>query len=84
MEGKADLHMHTTHSDGVYSTSELVRKANEAGLTTISITDHDNVAAVDEAIEVGKGYGIDVIPGVELSAGVGEQEVHILAYFFDH
>lgn len=84
MDGKADLHMHTTHSDGVFSTSELVRKASEAGLTTISITDHDNVSGVDEAIDAGRGYNIEVIPGVELSAGVGEQEVHILAYFFDH
>src|SRR5207247_8372551 len=62
----------------------LVRRAKEAGLTIISVTDHDNVTAIDEAIEVGKRYGIEVIPGVELSAGVGEQEVHILAYFFDH
>lgn len=84
MEGKADLHMHTTHSDGVFSTSELVRKAKDAGLAVISITDHDNVGAVDEAIELGKVAGIEVIPGVELSAGVGEHEVHILAYFFDH
>ncbi|HCV44057.1 MAG TPA: PHP domain-containing protein, partial [Bacteroidetes bacterium] len=84
MEGRADLHMHTAHSDGAFSTDELLRKANEAGLSIISITDHDNVAAVDEAIEAGKQYGIEVIPGVELSAGVGEQEVHILAYFFDH
>ena len=84
MEGKADLHMHTTHSDGIYSTSELVRRAKEAGLTIISITDHDNVAAVAEAIEVGKRCDIEVIPGVELSVGVGEQEVHLLAYFFDY
>jgi predicted metal-dependent phosphoesterase TrpH len=84
MEGKADLHLHTTHSDGVYPTSELVRRAKEAGLTTISITDHDNVSAVEEAIEIGRRSGVEVIPGVELSAGVGEKEVHILAYFFDH
>ncbi len=84
MEGKADLHMHTSHSDGLYSAIEVVRRAKEAGLTTISITDHDNVSAIDEALEAAKLQGIDVIPGVELSAGVGEQEVHVLAYFFDH
>ena len=84
MEGRADLHMHTTHSDGAFPTEEIVRRAKEAGLTTISITDHDNVAAVDEGLEAGKAYDIEVIPGVELSAEVGEQEVHILAYFFDH
>jgi len=84
MEGRADLHMHTTHSDGVFPTVEIVRRAKESGLTIISITDHDNVTAVDEALEAGERLGIEVIPGVELSAGVGEQEVHILAYFFDH
>ncbi|MEK9135623.1 MAG: PHP domain-containing protein, partial [Bacteroidota bacterium] len=76
--------MHTSHSDGLYSAIEVVRRAKEAGLTTISITDHDNVSAIDEALEAAKLQGIDVIPGVELSAGVGEQEVHVLAYFFDH
>ena len=76
--------MHTTHSDGAFPTEEIVRRAKGAGLTIISITDHDNVSAVDEGIEAGKGYDIEVIPGVELSAEVGEQEVHILAYFFDH
>lgn len=84
MEGRADLHMHTTHSDGAFPTEEIVRRAKGAGLTIISITDHDNVAAVDEGIEAGKACDIEVIPGVELSAEVGEQEVHILAYFFDH
>lgn len=84
MEGKADLHMHTTHSDGIFSTAEVVRRAKEAGLAIISITDHDNVGAIDEAIAVGEQLGIEVIPGVELSAGTGEQEVHILAYFVDY
>jgi len=84
MEGKVDLHMHTLHSDGAYSAADVVRRAREAGLSIISITDHDNVSGIDEAIEAGQHSGIEVITGVELSAGVGEQEVHILAYFFDH
>ena len=84
MEGKADLHMHTTYSDGTLSTEELVQRAKAAGLTTISITDHDNVGAVDDAIALGKSVGIDVIPGVELSASIEDQDIHILAYFFDH
>jgi hypothetical protein len=83
MDGKADLHVHTTYSDGALSTDELLRRAKIVGLTTISITDHDNVGAVDEAIAAGSALGIDVIPGVELSAMVGEQDIHILGYFID-
>jgi predicted metal-dependent phosphoesterase TrpH len=84
MEGKADLHMHTTYSDGMLSPEELVERAKAAGLTTISITDHDNVGAVDDGTACGKTAGIEVIPGVELSASIEEQDIHILAYFFDH
>ncbi len=84
MDGKADLHMHTTHSDGVFTTEELLRRVKDVGLTTISITDHDNVGAIDEAIQVGKTLGVEVISGVELSSTVGEQDVHILGYFIDH
>ncbi len=82
-EGRADLHTHTTFSDGALSPQELVRKAHAAGLKTIAITDHDHVAALEEGIEWGKNYGIEVIPGLELSATFGEKDVHILAYFFD-
>lgn len=84
MQGKADLHLHTKHSDGSLSSQELVERAKETGLRIISITDHDNVAAIDEAIAVGKTLGVEVIAGVELSATVGEQDIHILGYFVDH
>lgn len=80
---RADLHMHSIHSDGVFSPSELVHRAKRADLKLISITDHDNVAAVDGAIAVGKEMGVDVISGVELSAAVDDRDVHILAYFVD-
>ena len=81
---KADLHTHTNHSDGVYSPAELVKKAKDAGLNYLAITDHDNVDAVEEAILCGKEIGIEVIPGAEISADYKEREVHILAYFFDY
>ena len=82
--GRADLHLHTHHSDGAHSPYEIVRRARNAGLTTISITDHDNVAAIDEAIAWGRQMGVDVVPGLELSVALGEKDVHLLAYFFDH
>jgi predicted metal-dependent phosphoesterase TrpH len=81
---RADLHTHTAYSDGVLAPRELVDKARAAGISTISITDHDNVGALEEAIEYGKSVGVEVIPGLELSAAMGEKDVHILAYFIDH
>jgi predicted metal-dependent phosphoesterase TrpH len=81
---KADLHTHTNYSDGFYSPAELVKKAKDAGLSYIAVTDHDNVDAVEEAIHCGKELGIEVIPGAEISADYNGREVHILAYFFDY
>ncbi len=83
-DGKADLHTHTTFSDGVLTPAQLVKKAKQAGLAAISITDHDNVNGLDEAISAGKDLGVAVVPGVELSATFDRKEVHILGFFFDH
>jgi hypothetical protein len=82
-EGRADLHLHTTFSDGALTPQELVKKAHDAGLKAIAITDHDHVGALEEAVEWGKTYGIEVISGLELSVTFGEKDVHVLAYFFD-
>lgn len=84
MQSRADLHMHSTYSDGTLTPPELLRRAKESGLSMISITDHDHVGALDEATGVAQELGIEVISGVELSATVGEQDIHILGYFFDH
>jgi 3',5'-nucleoside bisphosphate phosphatase len=84
MDEKADLHLHTVYSDGALTAETLLQEAKLAGLTTVSITDHDNTGAIDEAIAAGERLGIDVIPGVELSTNVGPLEVHLLGYFFDH
>ena len=83
MDGRADLHLHTIHSDGALAPRALLVKAKDAGLCTISITDHDSVGAVDEAIQAGRTLDIEVVPGVELSASYQDGEIHILGYFFD-
>ena len=83
MTGKVDLHTHTTYSDGFYSPNELITKAKNAGIDVISIKDHDNIAGILEAIEIGKKFGIEVIPGMEISSDLKDKEVHILAYFFE-
>lgn len=82
-KGKVDLHTHTTYSDGSYSPKELVEKAVKAGIEILSITDHDNVAATDEAARYATEYGIEIIPGLEISTDLKDREIHILAYFFD-
>jgi hypothetical protein len=83
MNGKVDLHMHTNHSDGVYSPSEIVNKAKEAGLEAISISDHDSINGIEEAIETGNSIGVEVVPGVEISSEYNGKEVHILGYFIN-
>ena len=83
MAEKADLHIHTNHSDGFYTPKEIVLMAKENGVDTISITDHDNLSVINEASEFGKDLGIDVISGVEISSDIRDKEVHILAYFIE-
>lgn len=82
-EGRADLHMHTTASDGTLPPAEQVAWAKEQGLAAIAITDHDTIAGWDEALEAGSALGIEIVPGCELSTEVEKAEVHILAYYFD-
>ncbi|HMS64001.1 MAG TPA: PHP domain-containing protein [Ignavibacteria bacterium] len=81
---KADLHTHTKYSDGNFSPHQLIDLAVKCGLSVISITDHDNVNGLTEARDYGKKKGIQVIPGVEISADLNGQEIHILGYFVDH
>ena len=79
-----DLHTHTSSSDGAFAPLELVSKAKNAGLDMISITDHDNVNALEEAITYGREIGIEVIPGMEISTDIEDKEVHLLGYFIDY
>ncbi len=81
---RADLHVHTTFSDGLLSPSAVVERAAAAGLAAIAITDHDAAGGIPEALQRGKELTIEVIPGVEISAGLEGQEIHVLGYFIDH
>ncbi len=80
---RIDLHLHTTHSDGSFNTSDVMTFAKEAGVTALAITDHDIVDGIPEAIAAGALLNIEVIPGVEISSRQGESELHILGYFFN-
>ena len=79
----ADLHTHSFCSDGFRTPTQAVKEAREAGLQALSLTDHDTVEGIDEAIEAGKRFQVEVIPGSELSAHVDDREVHLLAYLID-
>lgn len=83
-EIRADLHSHTTASDGVLSPSQLVVEAAKRAITHLAITDHDTVAGVPEGQAAAKKAGIEVVPGIEITASVGKQVVHILGLGIDH
>jgi predicted metal-dependent phosphoesterase TrpH len=78
-----DLHTHSTASDGSYSPRELVRLAKEAGLKAVALTDHDTTDGLTEAVAAGEALGVEVVPGVEISAKHGGNTMHILGYFLD-
>lgn len=78
---KADLHTHSTASDGQYTPSELAQLIKKRGAEVWALTDHDSVRGVEEAKAVGEGLGLRVIGGVELSAD-DYLNLHILGYGF--
>lgn len=78
----ADLHCHTKLSDGSIGIEDLIVIAQKSGIDTIAITDHDCLAGTVRGQVIGKRYGVNIIPGVELSAFDSEvgKKVHILCY----
>jgi len=81
--GAADLHLHTRFSDGTETPERVVELAKQAGLSVMAITDHDNTEAIPIAAPVAKRHGIDLVPGIEMSASAEGLEVHLLGFFFD-
>lgn len=79
-----DLHVHSTASDGTLSPREIAFYAKDKGLSAISLTDHDTMSGVKECIDAGKEAGIEVIPGIELSASFNGKELHLLGYYMDY
>ncbi len=81
----ADLHNHTTLSDGEFTPEKLVEKAKSLGLKAIAVTDHDTLNGLETAISAGEKLGIEVIPGVEISIRFKRSfftgTLHLLCYF---
>jgi 3',5'-nucleoside bisphosphate phosphatase len=83
--GRADLHIHTTHSDGTYTPDQVVELARRCGLSAIALTDHDTFGGVAVARAVAPP-SLEVIAGVEITTEYRKRELHLLAYFMrlDH
>ena len=80
----ADLHVHTIASDGADTVREVLEEARKADLSAVAITDHDSVNALPEAMLLAPDYGIEMIPGVEISVDLEGAEMHLLGYFIDY
>ena len=78
-----DLHTHTTASDGRCTPAELVSRAAAAGITVLSVTDHDTLDAHDAAADACASAGISFVAGIEITAVWEEVDVHVLGYFLD-
>lgn len=78
-----DLHAHTTASDGTFTPEELIRYAAEKGLAAVAITDHDTAGGAARAAELEGKHGVEVVPGIEISAEYFGYGIHILGYFID-
>ena len=82
---KIDLHVHTNTSDGKDFEEEIIRQALNLGLRYISITDHNADNAMDriDKVQLSKRYGLNIIPGVELSVIHKGKRLHLLAYNYN-
>ncbi|MGY0372826.1 PHP domain-containing protein [Clostridium sp. JNZ J1-5] len=80
-----DLHCHSKKSDGSMEIWDIIEMAKNQGITHLAITDHDTILGISEAQKIGKNFGIEVIPGIEMSAFdyVNNKKVHILAYYIE-
>ncbi len=76
-----DMHVHSTASDGTFRPTEVAHLAIKAGLRAFALTDHDTTGGIDEVMSL--SLPIEIIPGIELSAGFGNGDIHILGYYID-
>lgn len=79
----ADLHLHSTCSDGTEAPREVIRQARAAGLGLVGLTDHDTVSGWDEAAAAARATGVGLLRGAEFSAKHRGRGVHVLGYLFD-
>ena len=78
-----DLHAHTTASDGDHAPTALIEAAAKIGLTALAVTDHDTTDGIAEAQRAGRRLGVEVVPGIELSAEFPKGQCHVLGLRID-
>jgi len=78
-----DLHLHTTASDGRLAPVELVERVAAAGITTMSVTDHDTVSGLTPVRRIAAEFSIEFVDGIEITAVHEGRDIHMLGYFFD-
>ncbi|MFH0808991.1 MAG: PHP domain-containing protein [Pseudomonadota bacterium] len=78
-----DLHAHSTASDGSLAPTALARHARDLGLRAIALTDHDTIAGINEAAAAAERFGLELVPGVEMSSYYSGGTMHILGYYLD-
>ena len=83
MPSVIDLHSHSTISDGLLSPSDLVRRAADQGVKVLALTDHDDVAGLDEARATAAEAGIALVNGVEISVTWNKRGVHVVGLRID-
>lgn len=76
-----DLHLHSTHSDGTLTPTELIRQAKSLGLSAVALTDHNTVSGVPAFLEEAEKQGVTAVAGTELSTVYKGQELHLLGLF---
>ncbi|AGX44029.1 PHP domain-containing protein [Clostridium saccharobutylicum] len=81
---KVDFHVHTSCSDGTLSPKEVIQRANKNNVKCLSITDHDTLSGLTDAIDEALNYDITLIPGIELSTQHNDESIHILGFFKDN
>lgn len=79
----ADLHVHTTASDGTDSPEEVVMRAVAGGLGALAVADHDTLDGIPAAVEEGRRRGLEVLPAIELGTEINSQEIHLLGYLIN-
>lgn len=79
---RAELHSHSTYSDGAFAPTTVAQMCHDAGVKVWSLTDHDNCRGCAEAAEAAASFGIEFIPGIEISA-FADRSIHVLGYGVD-
>lgn len=78
---KCDLHTHSICSDGRFKPEEIIQMAKERNLDYISLTDHDTLSGINDAVEEAKKLNVNFIPGIELSTEYNGESIHVLGFF---